>query len=109
MAVQLAAPVVGGQPAFDKASAGSGVSRLVISMGTSMRGKGVARVELQRPLDLALARCNVAQFDPRPAEIGQEPPILVPARRQRFEERQLRLVKISAAAEAEEAKDAERQ
>jgi hypothetical protein len=74
-----------------------------------MRGIGVARVEGERPLDLGDALGDVAQLDARPAEIGEEPPILVPARCQGFEERQLRLVEIGPPAKAEEAKNAERQ
>jgi hypothetical protein len=109
MAVQLAAPVIGREPARDKRGAGSGFARLVIPVGAGMRGIGVARVEEERPLDLGDALRDVAQLDPRPAEVGQEPPILVPARRQGFEERQLGLVEIGPAAEAEEAKNAERQ
>src|SRR5205807_739834 len=92
MAMQLAAPVVTRQPALDKGGASLRVAGLVIAMGAGMRGIGVVRVEGERPLDLARAGCDIAQLDPRPAEIGQEPPILVPARREAFEKRQLRLV-----------------
>src|SRR5260370_33600036 len=99
MAVQLAAPVIAGQPALDKAGAALGIAGLVIAMGAGMRGIGIARVEVERALDFAGAGRDVAQFDARPAEIGQKPPILVPARREAEEQRELRLVELTPPAE----------
>src|SRR6266496_3894839 len=103
MAVQLAAPVVIRQPTFDKGGAAVGIAGLVVTMGAGMRGKGIACVEAERPLDLTRAGRDIAQLDARPAEISEEPPILVPTRREAFQQCELHLVKIGAAAEAQKA------
>jgi hypothetical protein len=78
-------------------------------MRPGMRGKGVVRVQRQCPLDLARTRRDIAGFDARPAEIGQEPPILVPSRREPFQQRQLRLVMVEPAAEPQQPEHPERQ
>src|SRR5579859_7506021 len=109
VAMQLALASVVGEPALDKASAAFRVARLEITVGAGMRGKGIARVALQRALDLCGAAGDIARLDPRPAEIGEEPPILAPMRRQAFEQRQLRLVMVDPATEAEQPENPERQ
>src|ERR1051326_6443674 len=78
MAVQLALPIVAGEPRLDKTGAAFGIARFVIDVRAGMRSKGVVRVERQRPLDLTRAGRDIACLDASPAEIGQEPPILVP-------------------------------
>src|SRR5690348_3139715 len=105
MAVQLALPVVAGEPRLDKSGAAFGIARFVIAVRAGMRSKGVVRVERQRPLDLARAGRDIACLDASPAEIGQEPPILVPFGREAFEQRQLRLVVVDAAAEPKQTED----
>src|SRR5260370_42547148 len=107
MAMQLAAPVVTRQPGLDKGGATLGIPRLVIAMGAGMRGVGVPRVERERALDLARAGADIAQLDPRPAETGQKPPILVPPRRPASEQRQPRLVEINPPAEPQHPADPE--
>src|ERR1700681_2030225 len=109
MAVQLALSGIAGQPRLDEAGAALGIAGFEIAVGAGMGGKGVARIVLQRALDLGGAASDVAKLDPRPAEIGKEPPILAPTRGQPFEQRQLRLVVVEPAAEAEQPQDAERQ
>ncbi len=74
-----------------------------------MRGEGVARIAFERALDLGGTAGDVAEFDARPAEIGEKPPVVAPMRRQPFEQRQLRFVMVDTAAEAEQPEHAERQ
>lgn len=83
--MQLALAGVVRQPRLDKAGAAFRVARLEITMGAGMRGKGVARIAFERALDLGGAAPDVVQLDPRPAEIGEKPPVIAPMRRQPFE------------------------
>src|SRR6266550_2436687 len=108
MAMQLTLAVVTREPRLDEGGAALGVARLVIAMRPGMRGKGVVWVERQCPLDLMLTGRDIARFDAGPAEIGQKPPILVPFGREPFEQRELRLVVVDAAAEPQQPEDAER-
>ena len=78
--MQLTLAVVTGEPRRDECGAALGIARLVIAMRARMRRVGVLRIERERALDLARSRRDIARFDARPAEIGQEPPILAPLR-----------------------------
>ena len=74
-----------------------------------MRSKGVARIADKRAFDLTGAARDVAEFDARPAEIGEEPPIVAPVPRQAFEQRQLRLVVVDPPAKAQQPEHPQRQ
>src|SRR5438477_4792655 len=99
MAMQLALTVVTGHPAGNERGAGIGIAGLEIAMDAGMRSKGIVGVERERSFDFARPGSDIAGFDAGPAEIGQKPPILVPMRREPFQERQLRFVMIDPAAE----------
>src|SRR5271169_4442449 len=92
MTMELAFAGVFRQPALDERRATPWITGFEIAVGAGMRGKGIARVALQRALDLGGAASDVAHLDPGPAEIAKEPPVVTPVRRQPFKQRQLRLV-----------------
>ena len=109
MAVKLAAPIVLGEPSRKVSGPGLGVTRLVVAVGEGVRALGIPRVEEQGALDLGDAGGNVASLDARPAEKGQELPILPPMRREALQHRQLGLAVVAASAEAEQAEHSQRQ
>src|SRR5579872_4503560 len=82
MAMQLARPVIARQPAGNELRAALGVAGLEIAVGAGMGGVSVGRIAGEGALDLVDPLRKVAELDPRPTEIGQEPPLLAPMRRQ---------------------------
>src|SRR3954447_682637 len=102
MTMQLAAAVVSRQPAGDEGGAGIGLAGLEIAMRAGMRGKSVVGVERQRPLDFARPDSDGAGSGGAPAEKGQNPQTPAPARREPFQQRQLRLVMVEPAAEPQQ-------
>src|SRR5215207_3989135 len=68
-----------------------------------MGGMGVLTAELQCPLRDAEASADVAGFGVRPAEVGQEPPVIPVVPRMSLADGQLRLVVVCPTREGVEA------
>src|SRR5689334_21846113 len=95
-----------GHPALDEGAPGLVVAFLVEDVGPRVRGVRVARVQGQRPFDQRRARRPAEGLGPREAEGAEEPPVVAVGRRRALEQRELLLVALLPAAEADEAVDA---
>src|SRR5579884_4074056 len=109
VAVELARRVVTAPPSGEKARAAAGITGLVIAMRAGMRRMRVPRVQRKRAFDQWNALGKRAGLDPRPAEIGEKPPILAPVGGKAFQQGALRLMMVAPLAKAEQAVDAESQ
>src|SRR5579884_191860 len=109
VAVELARRVVTAPPSGEKARAAAGITGLVIAMRAGMRRMRVPRVQRKRAFDQWNALGKRAGLDPRPAEIGEKPPILAPVGGKAFQQGALRLMMVAPPAKAEQAVDAESQ
>ena len=79
-------------------------------MRAAVDGIGVRRIEIERPLQQRDAALGVADLDPRPAERGEKPPVLLaPGRRHALQQRDLLRLEVFVAAESEQPVDAERE
>jgi hypothetical protein len=107
--MQVTCSVVALQPILDKPGAAIRVARLEETMDALVRRMSIARIAGERALDQPRPLRNLTGFDIALAEIAEEPPVFAPARRQLFEQSQLRLVMIAPPAEAQQPENAERQ